>query len=73
MKIETKYDIRQEVWFMEDDKVKSENILKISLSKSISEEIILYHFKDRNTQLYWERNRKEAEVFATKEELIKSL
>lgn len=73
MKIETKYEINQEVWFIEDDKVKSEPILKITFSKSIFDEDIIYHFEDRQNSAEWQRYKKEYEVFSTKENLIKSL
>lgn len=73
MRIETKYNINQEVWFIEDNKVKNEEILKLTFTKDGSNESILYYFKEKSNAVPWERFRKESEVFATKEELINSL
>jgi hypothetical protein len=74
MKIETKYDINQEVWFIEDNKVKNEAILKLSFTKDGSNESVIYYFKEKQKSMVnWERIKKEDEIFATKEELINSL
>ena len=74
MKIETKYNINQEVWFIEDNKVKNEEILKLTFTKDGSNESVFYYFKEKSMNTSnWERSRKESEVFATKEELINSL
>lgn len=74
MKIETKYNVGQEVWFMEDNKVKNEEILKLSFIKDgTNESVIYYFFKIEYNMLKHERFISEQETFATKEELVNSL
>ena len=73
IKIETKYDINQEVWFIENSKVVTDIIETVSILKQEDSLQIFYYFKNNNHPVHWERKRIEDEVFATKEELIQSL
>jgi hypothetical protein len=73
MTIETKYNTGDIVWFIENDKVVFDEILKINFSKQGHLESISYYFKEHSNSVPWERFRTEDLVFATKEELIKSL
>lgn len=80
MKIETKYNINQAVWFIEGGKVVEDTILKIEYNiNNKSEEEIKYWFEPF-TRLgnvgYYESGYRvfyENQIFATKEELINSL
>ena len=78
MRIETKYNINQDVWFIEKGKVVEDTILKIEYNiNNKSEEEIKYQFKDSDVlnSFYGTKYRifNESQVFATKEELINSL
>ena len=73
IKIEIKYDINQEVWFIENSKVVTDIIETVSILKQEDSLQIFYYFKNNNHPVHWERKRIEDEVFATKEELIQSL
>lgn len=73
MKIETKYDVDQEVWFIDKNKIISEKILKINYKKSKDEEIITYHFLEAENTIDWDRKRLENQIFNSKEDLISSL
>lgn len=73
MKIETKYNIGDEVWFMHDNKVKSGTIIKIDVvlerdmnSQNVGKSVYygLYNFISPYI---------EQRLFPTKEELLKSL
>ena len=62
MKIETKYDIGQEVWVMSMNKPHCTTIISIRIGK----DELLYSLK-------YFLIKKEEEIFPTKEELLKSL
>lgn len=68
MKIETKYNIGDEVWFIFDGKPLNGKIVKIS-EYTIK---IKVRFKDGKDYLF-SREIKGFELFPTKEELLKSL
>lgn len=73
MKIETKYNIGDEVWFMHDNSVKSARIIKIDavIEKDMNSAFVCintwYDLYNYHTP-YIERR-----LFPTKEELLKSL
>ena len=73
MKIETKYDIGQEVWTEchNSQPVKAQ-IKAIKVAKYIDEEYISY-IVDYNPEVILEEELFEEELFSTKEELLKSL
>lgn len=79
MKAEIKYDLNQEVWFIENGKVVKDTVLKVKFEIEKSYEKIEYYFKDNvgvvSNGYYGSYYRifKEEQVFATKEELINSL
>ena len=68
MKIETKYNIGDDVWFIFDGKPLNGKIVKIS-EYTIKIEV---RFKDGKDYLF-SREIKGFELFPTKEELLKSL
>lgn len=63
MKIETKYDIGQEVWFMFQGKVQSGYIMSITIYR----DCVVYNMRANCLSF------KESLLFPTKEELLKSL
>ena len=73
MTIETRYNIGDKVWFMYNNSVKCEPIIKINalIEKDINSTnihiTILYHLYDYDTSYI------ESKLFPTKEELLKSL
>lgn len=73
MTIETRYDIGDKVWFMYNNSVKCESIIKINalIEKDMNSTnihiTILYHLYDYDTSYI------ESKLFPTKEELLKSL
>ena len=73
MKIETKYDIGQEVWteWHNSQPVKVQ-IKAIKVAEYIDEEYISY-IVDYNPEVRLEEELFEEELFSTKEELLKSL
>ena len=76
MKIETKYNIRQEVWFMHSNKPRKDKVIKINFSydSEKGEEKIVYTFKKlEDLQYVFNDMIEEQLIFATKEELINSL
>ncbi len=73
MNINTKYDVGQEVWFIDKNEIISEKILKINFNKSKDEEIITYHFLEAENTSDWDRKRLENQIFNSKEDLILSL
>lgn len=74
MKIETKYDVGQTVFYMADNKVHSSAISKIKVNvynwvyKELNE--ILYILEDPEVKGEW---YKESDLFETKKELLDSL
>lgn len=67
MKIETKYDIGENVWFLEDYRAQSSKISGVEYQKlGDAKPYILYRFLAFQP-------KKESQVFKTKEELIKYL
>ena len=68
MKIETKYNIGDEVWFLFDDKPLNGKIARIS-EYTIKVKVIL---KDGKEYLF-SRDIKDFKLFPTKEELLNSL
>lgn len=73
MTIETRYNIGDKVWFMYNNSVKCELIIKINalIEKDMNSTnihiTILYHLYDYDTSYI------ESKLFPTKEELLKSL
>lgn len=72
MTIETKYNIGDEVWFMQDNKVCSDTITAIHTYRTETISNITYGFgKSIRSQIIAIIN--ERDLFPTKEELLKSL
>lgn len=72
MTIETKYNIGDEVWFMQDNKVCSDTITAIHTYRTETISNITYGFgKSIRSQIIAVIN--EQDLFPTKEELLKSL
>lgn len=70
MTIETKYNVGQRVFFMEQNKVISDTIISIRTLSAISTDTtVLYEFQPSNIKY----TKWEWELFANKEELLKSL
>jgi hypothetical protein len=69
MKIETKYNIGQVVWFMEENGPKSDVILGIEVNIYKEKVFIEYLFANDS----YPYGLIEADLFPTKEELLKSL
>lgn len=72
MNIETKFNVKDKVWFMEDNKPVVETIWNIEISlgdNSPKVKYIFFHKKSNDNHRYF----LEEEIFATKEELLKSL
>lgn len=73
MKIETKYDIGQEVWTEWHNSLPVKAIIKsIKIAAYIDEEYISY-IVDYNPEGGLEEELNEEELYSTKEELLKSL
>lgn len=72
MKIETKFEIEQEVFYMEDNKIKKEKIWKMCVEINSSNKYTFCYFYrvGNNADPYCLR---DTYVFTTKEELIDSL
>lgn len=68
MKIETKYNVGDEVWFLFDGKPLNGKIFRIT-EYAIKVKVI---FKDGKKYLF-SRDIKDFKLFPTKEELLKSL
>lgn len=67
MKIETKYDIGESVWFLEDYRLQAARISGVEYQQlGDAKPYILYRFVAFQP-------KKEAQVFKTKEELLKYL
>jgi len=76
MKIETKYNINQDVWFMYDNKPRKDKPFKIEFSydSKKGEQEVYYTFpKIIDAQYLLDDTVEESNIFATKEELINSL
>lgn len=77
MTIETKYNIGDEVWFMEDNKAYSRVIAAIKVTHYGEKLTVLkygyyLHPESSDERLYW-LDQHESKLFPTKEELFKSL
>ena len=74
MKIETKYDINQKVWFMNDNVVMDLNVSEINITIKSEKPSIRYSIiRPIGNNGTIEIKKDEFEIFATKEELINSL
>lgn len=74
MKIETKYDINQKVWFMNDNAVMDLNVSEINITIKSEKPSIRYSIiRPIGNNDTIEIKKGEFEIFATKEELINSL
>jgi len=75
MKIETKYDIGQEVWFMWDNKATQREIIGVAVhieDDLQAEEYDIEHLEGEDGVLYG-LTLKIEDLFLSKEELLKSL
>lgn len=70
MTIETKYNIGDKVWFIEENKPESDVILSIEINVYKGECIIEYYLFANGNYPY---GLNESILFPTKEELLKSL
>jgi len=76
MEIKTKFDIDQEIFYMEKNKVKTADINKINIETKNN-----HYFKVANTITYRARNQwecsskefRESNIYWTKQELLDSL
>lgn len=80
MTIETNYSIGQEVYFMHDNKVQTAKIIEVNITiTELSHEyctnktICLYKLSYRATERSGSIVKEEKDLFATKEDLLKSL
>lgn len=75
MKIETKYNIGDEVWFIRDNKVQSLKITQLNVLMSLLPKTDGYGCEINQVVDYGDRRTvlAEYECFPTKEELLKSL
>ena len=72
MTIETKYNIGQEVWFMNENKACSDIITAVNTYVTETFSNVTYGFGNTiRTQIV--TTMKESDLFPTKEELLKSL
>jgi hypothetical protein len=67
MKIETKYNIGDEVVYLSDNKIKEGNIRNFSILVYIDGTITIQYKTSNGVYVY------EQDLFSTKEELLKSL
>ena len=72
MKIETKYDIGQKVWFLNDNHAYQGSISQIRIGV-VNEVNIIYTIRVRNLAGSWSIERAEKRLSPSKEELLKSL
>lgn len=72
MKIETKYNLGQEVWFMFDNKPRTAKVLKIGVQCRNEFTVILYEIKLNNYDVK-PFKVEECDIYLSKEELLKSL
>lgn len=70
MKIETKFDIGQKVWFQTLGINYKAEIMEINVHCLLCGDVLI-HYKLARSGYYYERD--EDELFPTKEELLKSL
>ena len=73
MIIETRYNIGDRVWFMHDNKVKSEIIIKIDVVIEKDMNCTGVHKSIEYSLFNYSRYYTEDKLFHTKEELLKSL
>lgn len=75
MKIETKYDIGQEVWLMWENKAINRKVTNIYISKDANEQYEAYQLEcvEEGDDKYVGIDFELDELFPTKEELLKSL
>lgn len=66
IKIETKYDINQEVWFIENNKVVTDIIETVSILKQEDSLQIFYYFKNNNPPVHWERKKSKIKFLQQK-------
>lgn len=67
MKIETKYNLGSDIWFMLDNKVQCRSIIYVQAVVSSTSKVELY--KVPNSDRWW----KVDELYPSKDELLKSL
>ena len=72
MKIETKYNLGQEVWFMFANKPRTAKIVKIGVVCRNEFTIVLYEIKPNNYDVK-PFKVEECDIYVSKEELLKSL
>ena len=70
MKIETKYNIGDEVWFMENNRATTGIVVKLDIDVTKSGDWYIEHYKVESNGL---RCHVGQSLFPTKEELLKSL
>lgn len=74
MKIETKYDINQKVWFIDDNAVMDLNVSEINITIKSEKPSIRYTIvRPIGNNSTIEIKKDEFQIFATKEELISNL
>lgn len=80
MKIETKFDVGQEVYFMHDNKVQTAKITEVNITifelnaqYCTTKSTCLYKLSFRASERSGSIVKDESELFATKEDLLKSL
>lgn len=74
MTIETKYDVRDIVWFMYNNKIESSPVRKIDITRKIYLWSTVTYVKYKLALSYVANiDFEEDELFPTKEELLKSL
>lgn len=69
MKIETKYDISDNVWFMSNNSTKSALIVNWTISANGGNPIITYYVNNPG----YDNTFKEHQLFPTKQDLLNSL
>ena len=72
MKIETKYDIGQEVWFMFANKPRTAKVIRIGIQCRTECTVVLYEIKPNNYDVK-PFKVEEFDIYLSKEELLKSL
>ena len=70
MKIETKYKLGDEVYYMDNNKIRKEEVTEICLHETFfKNKKVLYRLQHEKNGRYYE----DTELFFTKEELLASL